>query len=216
MQPRMRPGRPVAALLVAIVVSSCSSSEPEATPSTVPLESTIPPAPTTVPGPSMEELEARLVTVVPAGFEQQDDSVGDTGPSDLAKAVRDDDDPRAEQVLRSEGFVRGYQRLWIGPDDAEIIVFLYEFQTATGANADYERAKASLSDQTPPGATSFTVRGIPANKSTSVAAASDDGTAAVVLFTTGVFNVQVVCSGPRLTGLQARVSAIARDQYSRL
>lgn len=200
-------GRPcAAALLAAIVLASCSS-KPE---STAPVSTTLA-APA-----SIEELEARVVEVVPDGFTVQPDAVGDTGPSDLAKAVRDDGLPGAEQALRSNGFVRGYQRLWIGRGDAQIIVFVYQFESSAGADAYFQRGKANLTAVAPPGATPFTVEGIPPSRSTAVAGSSKDLAAAIVMFTSGVFLVQVVCNGPAATGLQARASAIAKDQDDRL
>lgn len=165
---------------------------------------------------SDRELEALLVTDVPAGFELEPDGVGDTGPSDLAKAARDDDTPGVAEVLRREGFVRGYQRVWVGPDGAEIIVFVYQFQSVTGAEADFERDKPEVADGAPPGASRFTVEGLPADRTVGLAAMSEDGAAAVVLFTTGVYNVQVVANGPGLPGLEERASAIAKDQNARL
>ncbi len=196
-----------AGLLAAMVLTSCSWSKMKAL---VPVTTTLaPPA-------SIEELEARLVASVPGEFILQPDDVGDTGPSDLAKAVRDDGSAGAEQALRSEGFVRGYQRLWIGPSDAEIIVFLYQFETPAGADAHFQRARAYLTAVTPPGATTFMVNGLPPTQSYAFAGSSTDLSAAIVLYGSGVFNVQVVCNGPESTDLEARASAIAKDQYDRL
>jgi len=212
-------------LIAAGLLASCSSTKTKSSPPTVvsTTSTTTVPASTTVasvgvgpvPG-SDAELAARLVTAVPAGFELQPDSVGDTGPSDLAKAVKDDGAPDAEQVLRSEGFVRGYQRLWAGPSGSQIIVFIYQFGTQTGANQDFQRAKSQLAGEAPPQAAAFTVDGLPADASAAIAGTSADGSAAIVLFTTGVFNVQVVGNATALDGLQERVSPIAKDQYSRL
>jgi hypothetical protein len=204
---RLYSGQVASAALAAILLTSCSSSK---TKTTAPVRTTLPPPA------SIEELEARLVALVPGEFTLQPDDVGDTGPSDLAKAVRDYGSPGAEQALRSEGFVRGYQRLWIGPGDAEIIVFLYQFETPAGADAHFERARANLTAVAPPGATTFIVNGIPPSQSMTVAGSSTDLSAAIVLFASGVFNVQVVCNGPELTDLQARASAVAKDQYDRL
>ena len=220
-----------AALTAALVLSSCSSTSDgaassttttpdtlsSAAPATGPTGSSTTPPPASKAAPTSDrELEALLVTAVPAGFVLQADDVGDTGPSDLAKAVRDDPSPGVEEALRKEGFVRGYQRLWVGPDDQEVIVFVYQFATVAGAQADFERAKPELTEQAPPGAAPFPVEGLPADRTAALAATSEDGAAAVVLFTSGVYNVQVVCNATSMTGLQERVSAIARDQHARL
>jgi hypothetical protein len=172
--------------------------------------------PTTPPPRSDQELEARLVTAVPDGFVVQPDTVGDTGPSDLAKATRDDGTTGAEQALQAEGFVRGYQRLWVGPDDAQVIVFLYQFANPGGATADFGRAKARLTDPPVAGAAPFTVAGLPPGQSSAAAGTSGDTSAAFILFTAGVFTGQVVCNGPALAGLQERATAVAKDQYGRL
>jgi len=157
-----------------------------------------------------------MVTEVPAGFILQPDDVGDTGPSDLAKAVRDDPTPGAEEALRAEGFVRGYQQLWVGPRDTEIILFVYQFETETGAQADFQRAKANLAADGIPGAKPFTVSDLPAGRSNAVSGSSADFAAAIVQVTSGVYNVQVVSNGPSPAGLEARASSVAKDQLNRL
>jgi len=172
--------------------------------------------PTTPPPRSDQELEARLVTAVPEGFIPQPDDVGDTGPSDLAKAVRDDGTPGAEQALQADGFVRGYQRLWVGPDGAEVIVILYQFANPAGATAYFGRAKAQSTDPPAAGAAPFTVSGLPPGQSSAAAGTSGDTSAAFIVFTTGVFTGRVVCNGPALAGLQERATAVATDQYRRL
>jgi hypothetical protein len=146
----------------------------------------------------------------------QPDQVGDTGPSDLAKAVRDDGTPGAEQALRSEGFVEGYLRQWVGPARADITVFVYQFATAAGSQADFQRGTVNLANQSPPGATPFTVDGLPTAQSNGLIGSSPNLSAAVVTFTSGVFLAEVVCDGPALAGLQDCASAIAKDQFSRL
>jgi len=202
-----------------LVLGSCSSSKDDnAAPGTTAAgagsTTTAEPAPV---GPTSDrELEALLVTAVPARFALQPDDVGDTGPSDLAKAIRDDPTPGTEEALRSEGFVRGYQRYWAGPSDAELVVFVYQFETPAGATADFLRGKGVLSAGMPRGSTPFTVDGIPAGDSRGIIGSSPDMSVAIVQFTTGVFNVQVTCNGPAAAGLQERASTIAKDQYDRL
>lgn len=61
------------------------------------------------------------------GFAMQPDDVGDTGPVDLAKAIRDDGETDAERVMHENGFRAGYQRLWLNDAGEELIVFVYEF-----------------------------------------------------------------------------------------
>jgi len=208
------PGLVTAALATVIVGASCSSAK-----NAVPVSSatTVRPTSTTVAPPaSNDELASRLVTVTPSGFVVQPDQVGDTGPSDLPKAARDDGAPGAAQALRSEGFVRGYQRLWTGSADAEIILVVYQFETPAGAAADFQRAKPELTKLVTTGVAPFTVEGLPPSQAAAIAGTSQGVSAAAVLFTTGVFVVEVTCNGPILTGLQERASTIAREQYGRL
>jgi hypothetical protein len=68
------------------------------------------------------QLSQLLITAGPSGFAQQPDSTGDTGPSDLAKAARDDGKPDATSVLKKDGFVAGYQRLWADPKGGTYVV----------------------------------------------------------------------------------------------
>src|SRR6478672_4401036 len=100
----------VAVALVTVIFGGCSSDSSD--------------VPT-----SFKELQARVVAKAPDGFVAQTAGVYDTGPTDLAKAVKDDGAPNAHKLLRSEGFVRGYQRIWKGPEHAGIIVFLYQFDS---------------------------------------------------------------------------------------
>jgi len=91
------------------------------------------------------ELEPVMVAEV-GGFRRSPDEVGDTGPSDLAKAIRDDGQPDAEAVLEGTGFRRGYQRLWANDADEELVLFLYEFCKADGAEQYAGRAAETLAE----------------------------------------------------------------------
>jgi hypothetical protein len=160
---------------------------------------------------SFDELAARLISDVPAGFVMQPDAVGDTGPSDLAKAIRDDDPATAGTRLRAERFVRGYQRLWIGSRQAQIIVFVYQFAAVKGAAADFAYDKAQLASQSA-GARPFATTGFRAGSAAAVAGTEGDKAAAIVLFTTGVFNVQIVRTAGAATDLRAGALALAIAQ----
>jgi hypothetical protein len=124
----------VGAVAAALVLTGCSSSSSSGGPS-------FPPQPTESASPlvtsvpvSFADLQALIVADVPAGFVEQPDSVGDTGPSDLAKATRDDHGaPHPRRELTRTRFVRGYQRLWLGPQSTQLIVFIYQFSKPAGA-----------------------------------------------------------------------------------
>ncbi|HTK16230.1 MAG TPA: hypothetical protein VL769_07540 [Acidimicrobiia bacterium] len=192
------------AVIVSALLGACSSSSPSK------------PAAVARPAPfNVAELEARVVSKAPRGFVRQADDVGDTGPSDLAKAVRDEGAKNGD-VLRSEEFVRGYQRLWVGPGHAQIVVFVYQFGSSAGARRNYARSIKGSDTKPPAGVFKFAVPFLPAAQAIGVAGTDKDGSAAAIDFSSGVFTVQIVCNGPTLAGLQARALAIAKDQLRRL
>ena len=207
----------IAGLAICAVASCSSSSKPSTSSSSggSTVQSTSP-SNSSASGAAAGDFATRLLTDVPSGFVLQPDTVGDTGPSDLAKATRDDGDPNAEALLTGEGFLRGYQRLWRDGSKNSIIVFLYEFQTPDGAMADFNRKHPQLKAKAPPGATEFAVEGLPSGASGGVIGTSNGTTLAVVDFASGVYNVRLVCGGPTVADAQAEVSTLASQQLSRL
>jgi hypothetical protein len=211
--------RAVVGLAAIATLAACTSTTTGAAMrSTAPgVSSSVPnPAPSGRPTPaSFAALEALLVSQVPAGYEVQPDDVGDTGPSDLAKAIRDDGRPGAARALKSEGFVRGYQRLWMNDADDQIIAFIYQFATSSGARAEYDRNTAQLT-VIEPSARRFAVPGMPARDTTGAAAHTDEGYAAVVIAISGPLVMQITCNASTRNGLTERASVLARQQYRRL
>ena len=195
---------PLTILVVATFLGACSSSssKPTAVARAAPRSSA--------------ELEARIVSKPPSGFVHQADDVGDTGPSDIAKAIRDGESADGGKDLRAEGFVRGYQRLWIGPGHAQIIVFVNQFGSHAGARRNFGRVRKDFDTKPPPGIRKFTVSFLPAPQVIAAAGTDKSDSASIIEFTSGVFGVQIVCNGPALSGLQARSVAIAENQYQRL
>jgi hypothetical protein len=191
-------------MLIVSLLGACSSSSPSK-----------PTAVARAAPRNFAELEARIASKAPRDFVRQADNVGDTGPSDLAKAVRDEG-AKNGNVLRSEEFVRGYQRLWVGPGHAQIIVFVYQFGSRAGARRNYARATKGSDAKPPAGVHKFAVPFLPAAQAIGVAGTDKNGSAAGIDFTSGVFTVQIVCNGPILAGLQTRALAIAKDQLRRL
>ena len=144
------------------------------------------------------ELSAFQPDGIPLGFDLQPDDVGDTGPSDFAKAVRDDGFPDAESTLREERFLRGFQWLWVnGSRSVELISFLYEFCDETGAAAHNERSvevEAELDR--------FEPEGVP--DAVGLSKSDADVSIARVLVTRGAFSLLAVAAG--------EVDAIEVDQ----
>lgn len=85
-------------------------------------------------------LEPLMLDDFAPAFTVQPDEAFDTGPSDLAKAVADDGQDDAREVLTSLGYRRGYQRIWTDDEENQVIVFVYEFCDSAGANAYADRA----------------------------------------------------------------------------
>jgi len=172
-----------------------------------------PSAATTVPpSAATSTLEGLLLTTLPPGYHQADDSLGQTGPSDLAKAAGDDGGPNARQVLLFDQFVAGYQRLWTN-GTSQIIEYLYEFATPKGAVAYGERQLADAA--TPPTGdqvTPFSVPTVPGAHG--FTASGTDGPGDVVMFSRGRYLAQVVVAGPAAT--PKGVAALAALQYERL
>lgn len=162
-----------------------------------------------------DPLAARLVKAVPAGYVRQTDAVGRTGPSDLTKAVQDDGAPDAHDVLVQAGFLHGYQRLWITADkQGQILVTLYHFRTAAGAEAYSQRVAAAASANVKPAPTSLAVAGIPG----AVGLSAADGTtqSAEAVFTRGPYSVTVVAHGPAAPAVQSVVEQVAAAQFALL
>lgn len=184
----------------------------DSTSTTVPLLTLTGPAPTVVASPAAVTLESKLLKNVPAGYKQEADDVADTGPSDLEKAVRDDGSPDARDALTKAGFVAGYQRLWTKPE-ADIIVFLYQFNDPAGAASFNTRITTGLGDSGEgTTATPFAVNGVPGAQAFAIT--SPGGKAAVVGFTRGVYVVQVLMHGNDATPPIA--GDLAQAQYDNL
>jgi hypothetical protein len=166
--------------------------------------------PTTTTNPT-GRLAGLLITEVPAGFVVPD-AVGDTGPSDLAKAARDDGQPDATAALTADGFVAGYQRLWTtAGNGSQIIVFLYQFRTAAGAKAYERRSVTNDASDPQTRVSSFPVASVPG--ATGLASAAHP-TTAIVLFDKGDYLVQLVTGAP--SGSRDLAEQLAKQQYDRL
>jgi hypothetical protein len=173
------------------------------------------PAAATTAQPGRDLVGERIVKVVPAGYVLQADSVGDTGPSDLAKAVRDDGAPDAQAALTAAGFLHGYQRLWMNATTQQsLIVFVYHFRAPAGATAYMTRGVASDKATTKPTPTTFTVTGIPG--AVGLAGTQDTDHVAEIIFTRGAYTVGIVATGPTATTLAPTAQQIAAAQYALL
>jgi len=197
-----------AVVLVLPAIASCGSGGSSAKQSAT----SIPPTVTTGAGADAARLATLLITDLPAGYVQQPDTVGDTGPSDLAKAARDDGKPDATSALTADGFQAGYQRLWATVDHSQqIVVYLYAFRAPAGATA-YEKRGITDDENDPQSrAVPFPVSSIPG--ATGLASAQSP-TVALVVFAKGSYVVQVVTTTP--TGSRSLAEQLAGRQYGRI
>jgi hypothetical protein len=163
---------------------------------------------------SMEDLEKALDISVPDGFVRQPDSVGDTGPSDLEKAILDDGGDDARDILTKARFVRGYQRMWTRSGD-EIVSYVYQFADTAGA-VEYTN-RLNTDSLAPTEGASISPFDVP-DISGAVGVNTSDPTlsGSSVTFVKGPYSVQLVVSGSTPTGLEGLVTALAEEQYSRL
>jgi hypothetical protein len=189
-------------VVAAVAVSACGSPS-----SSVSQRNTTP-----TPASVASGLEALLITDLPTGYVQQPDSVGSTGPSDLAKAASDDGGPNATAVLTADGFEGGYQRLWKDSSPTNLIAYIYVFSNPTGA-ANYEQRVVSALGSQPGGSLShpFTVSGVP-GASGLYGTASGSPVVAVAV-AKGDYLVQIAMQGPNAT--VATATTVFQEQLAR-
>lgn len=187
------------------VLAGCSDGAPSATPTT-----TVPPS---TAGADPAALEPLVLDDAPSGFAVAPDDVGRTGPTDLAEAAADARDPGAADALAADGFVRGWQRLWVSADDEdELFLLVYEFADAAGAAAFFQRTAGEAAATGGEGV--FPVPAIPG--AVGVAATSDGLAVTAVVTTVDRYLVQVIANGPEPGPSRGTVVALAAAQVERL
>ena len=144
-----RPRVAFAALAVLVIATACSSggsngagSDSTATSSDAPTSSTTTSTflsdatSSTTPIASDPLVAGLILKTVPSGLSMVPDLVSDSGPTNLAKAQRDEASDGGRVQLTLSKFVAGYQREWASLDGSEQnTIFLYRFATAAGAAA---------------------------------------------------------------------------------
>jgi hypothetical protein len=212
-----RPRWAALALLATLPLAACGGGGGKKSTAEGQLESTT----TTMKPPSVkvaknyEDLAKALNIAAPEGYLRQPDEVGDTGPSDIVKASRDDGGSDAQDFLARTGFLRGYQRMWSRSTSDDFVIYLYQFGNNAGA---VEYTNRLTADATAP--TSGVTIGrfdLPAISGAVGVNASDPTFAnSTVTFVKGPYSVQIVVNGKRPLGLQPLAIALAEEQYSRL
>lgn len=212
-----RPRWVALALVAALPLGACGAeADPEPSSAEGQLEtSTTVKAPSVKVAKSYEDLAKALNIAGPDGYLLQPNQVGDTGPTDLAKASRDDGGDDAEGFLTRTGFVRGYQRQWMRSPGDDFVVYLYQFGTNPGA-AEYTDRLKTEATMAAPGVTieQFDVPGI--SGALGVNASDPTFASSSVTFVKGPYSVQIIVNSKKLTGLQSLATALAEEQYSRL
>ena len=150
-----------------------------------------------------------MLQSVPAGYAQQPDGVGDTGPSDLNKAVHDDGNSDARQVLTADGFVAGYQRFWARNANDQIMDFVYQFDRPQGALSYMARSENEASTA---GARAIAVNGVPG--AYAYAIAGNQGPVVVILLPRAGYLAQIVIHGADATVVLG--NQLAQEQYQLL
>lgn len=197
------------AVLATITLAACSGGGKDSADGRVDPNATVSSA-----AESMEDLEEALDLAVPDGFVRQPDSVGDTGPSDLEKAARDDGGDDARDVLTKARFVRGYQRMWTRSGD-EIVSYVYQFADTAGA-VEYTN-RLNTDSLAPTEGVSISPFAVPdLTGAVGVNTSQPTLASSAVTFVKGPYSVEIVVSGPTPTGLEGLVTALAEEQYSRL
>lgn len=212
-----RPRLATLALLATLPLTACGGGgdgEPSTAEGQVETSTTLK-APSVKVAKTYEDLAKALNITAPEGYLLQPDQVGDTGPTDVAKASRDDGATDAQDFLTRTGFLRGYQRMWSRTADDDFFVYLYQFGTNAGA-VEYTNRLTTEATTATTGVTieRFDVPGI--GGAVGVNASDPTFASSSVTFVKGPYSVQIVVNDKKLTGLKPLATALAEEQYSRL
>lgn len=160
-------------------------------------------------------LESRIIDVVPQGFALVPDDDGETGPTDLVKAVADQGGGAdVREFFVANRFSVGYQRMWSNPIQDQLLLFLYQFESGQGAQAQLDVIESSIrsnAGRTP--LRSFSP-GVPG--SVGIENADPAGPVVAVLFSKGPYWVMMRLSGPDTALLRTQLTNMAQEQYDRL
>jgi hypothetical protein len=154
-----------------------------------------------------------ILPTISGSYTLQADSVGDTGPSDLAKAIRDDGAVGAQAALTTDGFVAGYQRLWSdAATKQDVVVFLYQFRTPAGAVAYNQRQLAANKATAPSSVTTFSVPGLPG--AVGLSAIASGAPSSEVFVTKGNYLIQAQADGTGAATVAREAQMVAISQYA--
>jgi hypothetical protein len=212
----LRPRWAALAVLATLPLAACSGGGGNKSTAEGQVEtSTTVKAPTVKLAKNIDDLAKATKISAPDGYMLQPDQVGDTGPSDIVKAAKDDGGADAQDFLARTGFLRGYQRMWSRSASDDFVIYVYQFGNPAGA-AEY--TKRLTADATAPTAdvTLEQFRLPDVSTAVGVNATGKDFATSSVTFVKGPYSVQVVVNGKTLTGLEPLSTALAEEEYSRL
>ena len=216
--------RVLALLLVpALFAAACSSGGSATTDTTTSSTDTVPLSTTTTSGVTTTTiaadptLEVLLLQTVPSAYVKLPDQISDSGPTNLAKAMRDEGSTDGGRFLQQMGFVSGYQRVWASSSDVrQNTIFLYRFKTPEGA-AQYATNRASELNAfgSVKGAV-ITPFNVPMPGGVGLHSESDTLSFGAVVFSKGNYSVQAVSTDGTKTDQSLAVVALAQAQFDRL
>lgn len=155
------------------------------------------------------ELEARLITAPSLAYVQVPDSIAKSGPSDRAKAVRDDGGSGAAAALTRARFVRGYQRMWGTPSRDLVGTIVYQFESTTGARSYGTRMRRIVGQ----GTHGLRLVAVPGRPAAVVGVVANRGKfVAAVIRTSGPFLIDIECAGGNAAAVRRLAIRLAADQ----
>lgn len=197
-----------ALVAVAVLATGCGRGGDDATAATTTL-------PDVSDGLPLTQLENLLISRVPEGFSMVPDERGETGPTDLATAVRHQGGtPSVRTFFEDNQFTGGYQRLWTNANRHELVVFLYQYASPGGAQAQAEEIERSIRANEDSSRLRSFVPDVPGG--VGLLAPQGNLWIAAVLFAKGHYWGMVRLSATDVDGARAQATTVARDQYQRL
>lgn len=197
-----------AIVAVAVLAAGCGRGGDDASAATTTL-------PDVSDGLPLTQLEHLLITRVPEGFSMVPDERGETGPTDLAAAVRHQGGtPSVRTFFEENQFTGGYQRLWTNATRHELVVFLYQYASAGGAQAQSREIERSIRANEDSSRLRSFVPDVPGG--VGLLAPQGNLWIAAVLFSKGHYWGMVRLAAPDVDGARAQATTLARDQYQRL
>lgn len=166
-------------------------------------------------GLALAQIERLLISRVPPGFVVAPEATTDTGPTDLATAVRHQGGTAEIRTFFEEnGFNGGYQRLWVDPANHELLVFLYQYSSSEGAKAQSRQIEESIRANEDAATLRTFFPDTPG--SIGLLAPQRNVWIAAVLFAKGDYWAMIRLAGPDGDAVRTQAAELAQAQWDRL